>query len=41
VFTAGAAMGQRLLQQFLMGKSVAQLPLEPVNYDGVHALPIS
>ncbi|AVL84216.1 hypothetical protein DK853_17075 [Klebsiella oxytoca] len=23
-----------------MMKSVAQLPLKPINYDGVHALPI-
>ncbi|AJF74430.1 hypothetical protein TE10_21320 [Raoultella ornithinolytica] len=23
-----------------MIKSVAQLPLKPINYDGVHALPI-
>ncbi|HFQ2085130.1 TPA: hypothetical protein ACHP1R_000647, partial [Raoultella ornithinolytica] len=24
-----------------MMKSVAQLPLKPINYDGVHALPIN
>ncbi|ASE83552.1 hypothetical protein CEP66_13635 [Citrobacter koseri] len=24
-----------------MSKSVAQLPLKPINYDGVHAIPIN
>ncbi|RAU53041.1 hypothetical protein DBY68_002385 [Pseudocitrobacter sp. RIT415] len=24
-----------------MNKSVAQLPLKPINYDGVHAIPIN
>ncbi|AHM78191.1 hypothetical protein [Klebsiella pneumoniae IS46] len=29
------------MQQLLMMKSVAQLSLKPINYDGVHALPIN
>lgn len=41
MFTAGAAVSQCLLQQLLMIKSVAQLPLKPINYDGVHAIPIN
>ena len=41
MFAAGTAVGWCLLQQLLMMKSVAQLSLKPINYDGVHALPIN
>ncbi|CAE1149056.1 protein of unknown function [Serratia sp. Tan611] len=40
MFAAGAAVSQRLQQKFLLLKSVAQLALQPVNYDGIHELPI-
>ena len=41
MFAAGAPVSLCLLQQLLMIKSVAQLPLKPINYDGVHAIPIN
>ena len=41
MFAAGTAGMKCLLQQLLMMKSVAQVSLKPINYDGVHALPIN